>query len=85
MREITKAQLTIGLLAYFAAIWWLIFSLDFTNLPVAVGIIILWLFLLLIISYVLIALLEWIKIFDLKTNAIITLLVINMILLGQFV
>mgnify|MGYP001568722699 CR=1 FL=1 len=75
MREITKAQLTIGLLAYFATIWEFLFRLTNTNdVLVTVGIIILQLILLLVLSYIIIAWLEWVKVFDLKTNAILTLL-----------
>ena len=76
MREITKAQLTIGLLAYFATIWEFLFRLTDTNdFLVTVGIIVLQLILLLVLSYIIIALLEWVKVFDLKTNAILTLLI----------
>jgi len=48
----------------------------YTNVPFAIGVIVLQLLLLLILSYVIIALLEWVKVFDLKTNAIITLFVL---------
>ena len=47
MRDVTKAQLTIGLLAYFATIWEFIFTQTYENLLIAVGIIILQLVLLL--------------------------------------
>jgi hypothetical protein len=76
MRDVTKAQLTIGLLAYFATIWEFIFTQTYENIMIAVGIIVLQLVLLLVLSYILIALLEWVKVFDLKTNAIVTLLVL---------
>jgi hypothetical protein len=77
MREITKAQLTIGLLAYFATIWEFLFHLtDTNNFLFTVGIIVLQLILLLVLAYIIIALLEWIKVFDLKTNAILTLLIL---------
>jgi hypothetical protein len=77
MREITKAQLTIGLLAYFATIWEFLFRLtDTKNFLVTVGIIGLQLILLLVLAYIIIALLEWVKVFDLKTNAILTLLIL---------
>lgn len=77
MREITKAQLTIGLLAYFATIWEFVFRLTNTNdVLVTIGIIILQLVLLLVLAYIIIALLEWVKVFDLKTNAVLTLLVL---------
>ena len=76
MRDVTKAQLTVGLLAYFATIWDLALNRTYTNVPFAIGVIVLQLLLLLILSYVIIALLEWVKVFDLKTNAIITLFVL---------
>jgi hypothetical protein len=75
MRDITKAQLTIGLLAYFATIWEFIFRAT-DDVLVTVGIIVLQLILLLVLSYIIIALLEWVKVFDLKTNAILTLLIL---------
>ena len=76
MREITKAQITIGLLAYFATIWDVVLNRSFSNPFYAVGMVVLQLVLLLILSYVIIALLEWVKVFDLKTNSILTLLVL---------
>lgn len=76
MRDLTKAQITIGLLAYFATIWDLILNREYSNLINAVGLIILQLVVILILSYVILALLEWVKIFDLKTNSILTLLVL---------
>lgn len=77
MREITKAQLTIGLLAYFATIWEFLFRLtDTKNFLFTVGIVVLQLILLLVLAYIIIALLEWVKVFDLKTNAILTLLIL---------
>lgn len=75
MREITKAQLTIGLLAYFATIWEVIYR-PTDEILVTAGIVILQLILLLVLAYILIALLEWVKVFDLKTNAILTLLIL---------
>jgi len=76
MREITKAQLTIGLLAFFATMWDIILSQSYSNMLYMFGIVVLQLVLLLILSYVIIALLEWVKVFDLKTNAILTLFVL---------
>ncbi|HVQ00667.1 MAG TPA: hypothetical protein VMT57_04050, partial [Candidatus Thermoplasmatota archaeon] len=48
----------------------------YANIPFAIGVILLQLVLLLILSYVIIAMLEWVKVFDLKTNAILTLFVL---------
>lgn len=76
MNDRAKSQITIGLLAYFATIWVLALNQDYSNLPIAMGAILLQLILILILSYVIITILEWVKIFDLKTNAIITLIVL---------
>jgi hypothetical protein len=76
MREITKAQLTIGLLAYFATIWDVLLNQPYQTMLYTIGIAVLQLVLLLILSYVIIALLEWVKVFDLKTNSILTLFVL---------
>lgn len=79
MRDLTKAQITIGLLAYFATIWYevikILNSSDFD--PVyTIWIVFLQLVLILVLSYIILAILEWIRLFDLKTNSILTLIVI---------
>jgi hypothetical protein len=76
MREITKAQITIGLLAFFATVWEIVIDGAYPGIAYTVGMAVLQLVLLLILSYVIIALLEWVKVFDLKTNAVLTLLVL---------
>lgn len=76
MREITKAQLTIGLLAFFATMWDTLLTRSYPDLLYTIGIVVLQLVLLLILAYVIIALLEWVKVFDLKTNSILTLFVL---------
>jgi hypothetical protein len=76
MREITKAQITIGLLAFFATIWDVLINGSYPTMLYTIGIAVLQLVLLLILSYVIIALLEWVKVFDLKINSILTLLVL---------
>ena len=76
MREITKAQLTIGLLAYFTTVWDLIFLKTSSAPIIQIGIILLQLVLVLVLSYVILALLEWVKVFDLKTNSVLTFLVL---------
>ena len=76
MRDVTKAQITIGLLAYFATMWDLVLNLDYSNLVNATGVILLQLVVILVLSYVILAILEWVRIFDLKTNSILTLLVL---------
>ena len=77
MQERTKAQLTIGLLAFFAGMWIIVEQVSYSNIIYALGIIILLLVIMLVLSYVIIALLDWVKVFDLKTNAILTLLVLT--------
>ena len=78
MEERAKAQITVGMLAFFASVWILIEQArTYTNLIYAIGIIILLLVVMLVISYIIIAILEWINIFDLKTNAILTLIVLT--------
>ena len=76
MRDVTKAQLTIGLLAYFATVWDVVFNRTYPTIMYVFGLVILQLVLLLILAYVIIALLEWVKVFDLKTNSILTLFVL---------
>jgi len=76
MKELTKAQLTVGLLAYFATVWDLLFRSSDVDFTVRIGVIVLQFVLLLVLSYVILALLEWIKLFDLKTNSILTLFVL---------
>lgn len=76
MRDLTKAQITIGFLAYFATIWEFVLPPEFPDVLTAAGLIVLHLVLLLILSYVLLAILTWVDIFDLKTNALLTLFVL---------
>ncbi len=77
MREIAKAQLTVGLLAFFATMWELVIHLgNFTNILVFFGVLLLQLVVLLVLAYILIALLEWVHVFDLRTNAVLTLVVL---------
>ncbi len=79
MQERTKAQITVGLLAFFASVWILLYEFV-KNYPIildAIGIIILLFIVMLVLAYVIIAILEWINIFDLKTNAILTLIVLT--------
>ena len=79
MKELTKAQLTVGLLAYFATVWEIIIPIfrgTNTDLFLSAGIIVAQLGLLLVLSYAILVLLEWVKVFDLKTNAVLTLFVL---------
>ena len=78
MQDRTKAQITIGLLAFFASVWVLFEQTkSYPILFDAIGVIILLLIVMLVLSYIIIAILEWINIFSLKTNAILTLIVLT--------
>lgn len=77
MQERTKAQITVGILAYFASVWVLFeYARGYPILFDAIGIIILLLVVMLVLSYVIIAILEWVNIFDLKTNSVLALIVL---------
>jgi len=83
MQERTKAQITIGFLAFFASMWILIEQAKYYTNPIyLIGFILLVLVVILVISYVIIAILDWINIFDLKTNAILTLIVLTSFMLS---
>jgi hypothetical protein len=79
MEDRTKTQITIGLLAFFASMWVLLDHTIKTSTVLLDGILIIiaLLVIMLVLSYVIISILEWIKIFDLKTNAILTLIVLT--------
>jgi predicted transglutaminase-like protease len=78
MQERTKAQITIGLLAFFASVWILFEGMQpYSNPIYSIGIVFLLLVVMLVLSYVIISILAWINIFDLKTNAILTLIVLT--------
>jgi hypothetical protein len=78
MQERTKAQITVGILAYFSSVWILFEQVkSYSVLFYTIGIIIILFIVLLILSYVIIAILDWVNIFDLKTNAILTLIVLT--------
>jgi len=83
MQERLKAQITVGLLAFFASVWILFEqSRNYQNPLYSVGIIILLLVVMLLLSYILIAILDWINIFDLKTNAILTFIVLSVFMIN---
>jgi hypothetical protein len=78
MQERLKAQITIGLLAFFASVWVLYeYAQGFPTILESIGIILVLLVVMLVLSYILIAILEWINIFDLKTNSILALIVLS--------
>ncbi|MEF8879716.1 MAG: hypothetical protein V5A64_04925 [Candidatus Thermoplasmatota archaeon] len=74
MKQITKAQITTGALAFFAIVWGLFESIrQSSDILISLGIIALALIVMLILSFIIMSILEWIRVFDLKTNALITL------------
>lgn len=78
MQERLKAQITVGILAYFASVWILFEQVkSYPILFYAIGIIIILFIVMLVLSYVMIGILDWVNIFDLKTNAILTLIVLT--------
>ena len=77
MNQLTKAQISVGLLAFFATMWGLVKQITISsNLLVAYGLIGVLFVVLLVLSIILLGILEWVNIFDLKTNSILTLLVL---------
>jgi hypothetical protein len=77
MQERTKAQITVGLLAFFASVWILFEQARGYQNPIySIGLILLLLIVMLVLSYVIIAILDWVNIYDLKTNSLLTLLVL---------
>ena len=80
MRDLMKAQLTVGILACFSMVWALgQQAINASDQIVAFGIVLLQLFAIFILAIILLGILEWVKIFDLKANAILTFLVIIVI------
>jgi len=75
MEDITKAQIAVGLLSFFATIWRIALNQDYSDIANALFIIVVQFVAIMVLSYVLITILEWVDIFDLKTNSILTLVV----------
>ena len=83
MQERAKAQITIGFLAFFSSMWILIEQAKYYTNPVyIVGYILLVLAVMIILSYVIIAILDWVHIFELKVNAVLTLIVLTSFMLS---
>jgi len=75
MQDLTKAQITIGMLAFFATVWSIVkYAFDSTDIPFVILAIIVQFIVMLVLSFVVLAILQWINIFDLKVNAILTLI-----------
>lgn len=78
MQERTKAQIVVGLLTFFSSMWILVEQAkQYSNILYTIGFIFLVLIVILVLSYVIIAILDWVNIFDLKTNAVLTLIVLS--------
>ena len=76
MNQLSKAQITVGLLAFFATVWPHVQQAASPfDITIDARIFILFV-VLLVLSIVILGILEWIKIFDLKTNSILTLIVL---------
>jgi hypothetical protein len=78
MQDLTKAQITIGLLAFFATVWVYIkyameTDADLTLAAYAIG---LNFVVMIILAFVILAILQWVRVFDIKTNSILTLITI---------
>jgi len=76
MNQLPKAQLTIALLACFTTVGMFQEVLTASDQFSALLNLIAQIAAIIILSVVILGLLEWVKIFDLKTNAIITLIVV---------
>lgn len=77
MNQLTKTQLTVGLLAFFASMWGFVKQiLQSANLFMGITQIGILLIVLLVLSIVLLGILEWVRLFDLKINSILTLIVL---------
>lgn len=78
MQDRIKAQMAIGFLAFFASMWIILqWGLSYADPLMTLGVILLLLAVMMLLSYIIISILEWISIFDLKTNAILTLIVLT--------
>lgn len=76
MNQLTKAQITVGLLSFFATVWPLIQKASSSFDVAIVARIVILLVVLLVLSIVILGILEWVNIFDLKTNSILTIIVL---------
>jgi len=78
MRELTKAQFTVGFLVWFAMGWaWIQQALAAMDDPfLAIGTMALQFIAVFVLSIIILTILEWVSIFDLKINAMMTLLTI---------
>ena len=77
MNQLTKVQITVSILACFSLGWGLIQDALSTKMLIeALGFIALQLVTIVILSVVILGILKWVDVFDLKTNAILTLITV---------
>lgn len=77
MNQLTKAQITVSILACFSLGWGLMQNaLSTFQMIEAIGFIALQLVTIILLSVVILAILKWVNVFDLKTNAILTLITV---------
>lgn len=77
MNQLTKVQITVSILACFSLGWGFIQKALATHSVLnALGFIVLQLATIIILSVVLLSILKWVSVFDLKTNAILTLITV---------
>ena len=76
MNQLAKAQITVGLLAFFATVWPLVQQAMISFDMMIIARIFILLGVLLVLCIVILGILEWVKIFDLKTNSILALIVL---------
>ena len=79
MKQLTKAQILISVLACFSIAICLFQQISTQDMIFNIGLIILQFAAIIILSFVLLTILEWFNVFDLKTNAILTLITVVMI------
>ncbi|MEM0492615.1 MAG: hypothetical protein QXS02_01455 [Candidatus Thermoplasmatota archaeon] len=77
MRELTKVQITVGVLSCFSiGLGSIQKVLSSSDILMSLFYLLLMLIAIFVLSFIILAILRWIGIFDLKTDAIITLLVL---------
>jgi hypothetical protein len=77
MNQLTKVQIIVSILACFSLGWGLVQDALSTNTVLeAIGFIVLQFITIIILSVVLLSILKWVNVFDLKTNAILTLITV---------
>ncbi|MFO7677957.1 MAG: hypothetical protein R6V50_06220 [Thermoplasmatota archaeon] len=77
MNQLAKTQLAIAVLAFFSTMWsfvkQLLLSTNILNGLVQIGVLFV---VLLVLSIIILGILEWVRLFDLKVNSLLTLIVL---------